>query len=59
MVAAYDWYAIKTGRVSTMSAAYKRTYQRHPVVTLGATVYLLSHLTGHLPQRYDALRRAR
>lgn len=54
-VAAYDAVAMKTG-VETMSTAYRDAYRVHPVVVGAATVYLVAHLTGYLPGRYDPLR---
>jgi len=55
-VAGYDGWAIVRG-AETMSRAYRRTYGTHPVLVAAATAYLVGHLTGHLPSRYDVLRR--
>jgi hypothetical protein len=55
-VAAYDGLAMRRRR-ETMSTVYRRTYRSHPLIIGASTAYMVGHLTGHLPQRYDALRR--
>ena len=55
VVAAADGLALRTDG-QTMSTAYRTAYQRHPLAIGAATAYLVAHLTGHLPKRYDPLR---
>lgn len=57
-VASYDAWAM-TGRAETMSTVYRGAYTAHPVLVGALTAYLVGHLTGHLPSRYDVLRSAR
>jgi len=56
VVATYDTWAIKTGR-RTMSACYCRADRTQRALVLGGTAYLVGHLNGWLPARYDLLRR--
>lgn len=55
VVAAYDARAITAG-TATMSAVYRDAYRAHPLIVGGATAFLVSHLTGYLPARFDPLR---
>lgn len=57
VVIGYDGYALRTGKTSTLSSSYRSTYRKYPYLVGAGTVYLITHLTGHLPVKYDALRR--
>ena len=56
-VLAYDGWAL-VSRAETMSSAYRRAYCAHPLLIGTATLYLVGHLTGHLPRELDVLRRS-
>lgn len=56
-VAGYDGWALAR-KTETMSSCYRRAYSAHPLVVGVATVYLVGHLTGHLPRSVDLLRRS-
>lgn len=57
VVAVYDAVAMRTG-AETMSTVYRDAYQARPVLIGAATGYLVAHLTGYLPRRYDLFRAA-
>jgi len=56
VVTTYDLWAIRTGR-NTMSACYCRADPAQRALVLAGTGYLIAHLNGWMPKRYDLLRR--
>lgn len=54
-VSVYDAWALSSG-AETLSTGYRAAYRAHPFIVGAATAFLVGHLTGHLPARYDPLR---
>lgn len=58
VVLGVNTWALRHGH-HTMSHTYRCAFTAHPALVGAATAYLLAHLTGGCPPRYDLLRRIR